>query len=624
MSITVDLMRSTGLIVSVQPNAGSSITKKLMESDIATLTFELNGMFNFNVGDYGEILGVRYYISKPPLVEKQSRHNYKYTLVMEPSRYKLRNAQYLFYNANNEIGEPDFSLTGTAIDFVRLLLLNANRVGEAWELGGVIETGYKTLTFAKEHCLEALAKIAEAFETEFFIEGNQIHLAKRARLLPKTLQYGKETGLYSITRDLVDDNQVTRLYVYGGTTNIPNEYRNFSPRLLMNPIDECLITDLSAVVTPNTPNTGMTRYQFDFTPPLSETVVGLVIQYRTAGTNDSWLEVLAAMVSPQTFDVPVGDYEFRFMSLGGSCDQSVTPAVRINETTSQLLFQKVSVIEYNTAQYGIIEGTLVVEDIFPQREAAVTAVDGTDFYKFKDASLDFDINDHLLPGLAARVVFNSGQLAGYGFDVKEYNSATKEFTLLKNKDEKILDIPSVYFRPGIGDKYILVNIRMPQSYIDAAEQQLRIKATEYIKVKSVPAFKYNIVCNPAFFRAQKIKVDVGDVIVLMDVELGISDRIRTVEVVQSLVDEYDYELTLGEGSNRSIIAELQNSTRSNALATSAVASSLDNSAISNNKVIGNLRIEQGTVVITEIPTAAGTGSMKPLYVDGAGKVWKSS
>jgi hypothetical protein len=67
------------------------------------------------------------------------------------------------------------------------------------------------------------------------------------------------------------------------------------------------------------------------------------------------------------------------------------------------------------------------------------------------------------------VVFNTGQLAGYTFEINRYNNATKTITINKNKDEKTLDIPSDLLHMQIGDEYVLVDIVMPQSYISNAE-----------------------------------------------------------------------------------------------------------------------------------------------------------
>ncbi|MFP3802342.1 hypothetical protein, partial [Paraburkholderia sp. SIMBA_027] len=82
----------------------------------------------------------------------------------------------------------------------------------------------------------ALQKICNEFKTDFWIKyenGNfVIHTGDFGKKIPPRFEYGKGKGLTGWNRNNVDDNAiVNRLYVFGGTNNIPNEYRNFSKRL---------------------------------------------------------------------------------------------------------------------------------------------------------------------------------------------------------------------------------------------------------------------------------------------------------------------------------------------------------------------------------------------------------
>lgn len=622
MSITIELMRSTGPIVSVKPAASSSLVKKLMGEEQATLLFELNALYNFKVGDYATILGETYILSQPPEITKKSRYNYEYTLLMETAQHRLRNAQYLFYNYRNEIAEPDFALTGTADDFMNLLVLNANRIGMSWVKGGVVASEYKTLSFAKEDCYSALTKIAEAFETEFYISGAMIHLAKKERLTSHTFMYGKETGLYKITRSVADTEMFTRLYVYGGNQNLPNTYRNFSPRLLMRSQSECLITDLNCTVTDH-PLVLEKTYAFQYVPPTSDSVTGVTVERHIVGSPDPWDTEATSGEGSYSITLPYGVYEFRFRSVGGPCDNQVTPAQTITETTPQLLLQTASMIEKNVGLYGVLEGALVVEDIYPNREGVVSAVDLGDFYKFKDTSLDFDINDHLLPGISAKIVFNSGQLAGYRFEIKKYDAATKEFTILKNKDEKAIDVPSNLFRPAIGDKYILTDILLPQAYVDQAEAKLREKAVTFLDSKSVPNYKYTVDCDPTFFRQMGISLETGDVVRLIDTELAVDQSMRIVSLTRSLVDEFQYEIELGEAIPPGAIESLRLAQINNSSQTQRTASAFNNNPLLNGVHIGTLKIEQGTINVKDMETAVSTAGMQQLYIDGNGKIWKA-
>lgn len=618
-SIPITINRDSGEIVTVKPDDSSNIQKQLMGAITANLTFELNAFYNFNIGDYADIFGERYYLSKPATVEKKSRYNYLYTLTMESRQYLLRNAQYMFYNSENILSEGDFSLTGNADDFINLLLLNATRIDATWIKGGVISTGFKTLTFSKEDCLSVLSKIAEAFETEWFIEGNKIHLAKRKQLTTHNFMYGRNLGLYTITREITDSPLYTRLYVFGGEQNLPSNY--LSSRLRLPGGYSSLVHNVEAVVTPS----GLLlNYVLSWDAPTNGDAVKVF--YRWIGSS-TWTEISGVTLTGVSFtlsNLSLG-WEFRFDTYLGDTFIASTPVVRIRESTTAPLFAEAGALNYlenNTLQYGIIEGTLIIDDIFPQRTGKVTAADVTNFYKFKDTTLDFDINTQLAPGLAVKVVFQTGQLAGYKFEISKFDNSLKEFTLLKNKDETAIDVPNAMLRPAIGDQYILVDIIMPASYVTDAELLLQSKAQEYLNTVSEPSYKYTIQCDPANFRKRKIYLEVGDMVNLTDNELQVNRQIRIISLTRSLKDEFEYSVELSDVISKGTISVIQSAQSDISNDINTVSSQVNNNALLNGTFIGTLKIEQGTINIKDIETASDTTAMKKLWIDASGKIWK--
>ncbi|WPC12739.1 hypothetical protein LEQ03_13550 [Riemerella anatipestifer] len=139
----------------------------------------------------------------------------------------------------------------------------------------------------------------------------------------------------------------------------------------------------------------------------------------------------------------------------------------------------------------------------------VTQVYADNPLKFSDSTLDFDLNEYneygntiLQKGISAKVIFQTGDLAGYTLEVKEsgFDSVTKTFTLLKNQDEKSFDIPSDTFRPQVGDKYIIIDIAMPKSYVDNAEQELQAAAQDYLDKNSKQRFIYAVEPDPIYLK----------------------------------------------------------------------------------------------------------------------------
>jgi len=553
---------------------------------------------------------------------------------MEGRQYLLGNAQYMFYNAQNVLSEGDFSLTGTADYFMKLLILNANRIGETWVKGGVVATGYKTLTFSKEDCLSVLSKLATAFETEFYIEGDNIHLVKRQQQTSHNFMYGRNFGLYTISRQVTDTPLYTRLYVFGGEQNLPGDYP--SSRLRLPGGYDNLIHNVSWIVeTGNTMGGASLSWintaslTFDF--PLSASVHTITFETRVKGssTSSTW----NTTVSTIKFLIYNGGIN---QARGISKDASgnviaISPWFDIDGAenavpTDPILLQGSALpyLENNVPKYGIIEGTLIIDDIFPQRTGTVTAADVTNFYKFKDTSLDFDINAQLAAGLTAKVVFQTGQLAGYKFEISNFDNSTKEFTLLKNKDETALDIPNVSIRPAIGDLYILVDIIMPATYVTNAELELQAKAQDYLNTASEPSYKYTVECDPAYFRKQNIYLEVGDVVQITDNELQVNRGIRIINLTRSLIDEFQYTVELADTIPQGTLSALQAAQNVNSTDISNVTNQLNNNALLNGIFIGTFKIEQGTLNMADIEMASDTSAMKKLWIDAAGKVWKES
>ena len=141
--------------------------------------------------------------------------------------------------------------------------------------------------------------------------------------------------------------------------------------------------------------------------------------------------------------------------------------------------------------YGVIDHYErdAFADIYPRRIGAVSSVrsekrkvDGKEMWVFffSDAGLDFDPNTLEIPGETKRITFQDGsELAGREFECN-YNTVRKEFELITKwlADGKT-QLPNSVLTPKVGDNYILWNIRMPESYVRAAEAEFRQAVDEY-------------------------------------------------------------------------------------------------------------------------------------------------
>ena len=202
-------------------------------------------------------------------------------------------------------------------------------------------------------------------------------------------------------------------------------------------------------------------------------------------------------------------------------------------------------IDQNTNLFGMIEGVVNFEDIYPHREGAITAL-GDDIFKFKDTTIDFDVNKQLIDGVIAKLTFNSGLLAGYEFEITQFKNSSKEFVIIQYEDTNGLVFPNDDLKPQVGDKYVIHEIIMPQEYITKAETELQEKALEYLSENSLPNVIYNVVPDYTFLRKRLIRLNIGDIIKIKDTDFEASFETRIISFTQSIANPYLYSMKVGD------------------------------------------------------------------------------
>ncbi|MDV4078132.1 hypothetical protein CMT44_04100 [Elizabethkingia anophelis] len=443
------IKRNNNIIAQIVPQG--NVSTKIMGEELVNMTFELSTMVKFQIGDMVNVYGANYYLLQAPVVEKVNTKHFKYSLQFGSIIYELSKIQLLFPDAENKLTVSEGNPIGNADLLIGHVLNNANRLQNGWTKGTVIETEAKQVDFSEDNCLSALAKIAEAFEVEYWIDADKsIHIVERKSDSGYSFQYGKNKGLKSITRNPLDgSNIVTRLYALGSEKNIGAKYRNGSKRLKM--------------------------------------------------------------------DVPF--------------------------------------LEKNTDIYNVIEHTKKFDEVYPKRIGTVTAVDANNPLIFTDSTMDFDLNERdgngttiLIQGVPAKVTFQTGQLAGYMLEIKEngYHTATKTFTLNKNKDEKAIEVPNNLMRPKVGDQYIITDIVMPASYVTNAEAELKVKAQEYLDKNCKERLQYTVVSDPFYFKEINANIALGKTIHFTDADLGLDANLRILSISKDLQNPYKVAFEIGE------------------------------------------------------------------------------
>lgn len=219
------------------------------------------------------------------------------------------------------------------------------------------------------------------------------------------------------------------------------------------------------------------------------------------------------------------------------------------------------------ARYGIKENEKTFDDIKPERLGEVTSLGGN-VLSFADSSM-FDLNEreqdgtttkYLIEGATAKVSFQTGNLAGYSFDVRKYDHTTHMFVINKFTDENGTVFPSetsAAFQIAVGDKYIIEDINLPQQYITDAEARLLEQATKELEKVEQPQVSYALELDAKFFAktfGQEVSAEVlhvGDFIRIVDEGVGVDKEVRITRIERNLLKEHSYSITLADTVQKS-------------------------------------------------------------------------
>ncbi|MDM1048065.1 phage tail protein [Sphingobacterium hotanense] len=221
--------------------------------------------------------------------------------------------------------------------------------------------------------------------------------------------------------------------------------------------------------------------------------------------------------------------------------------------------------------YGVREGYVKDEKIFPNRTGIVSNVSRISENKFSvtDNNLDFNIKDHLIDGTEARIIFKSGALNGHDFKIIDYNHSTKTIIYEPNIDSNSNMIPFGTFDAEIGDTYTLTGIRMPQVYVDEALSSLVELRKRFLEDNKVPRVIYDLTFDVLFLKRNSIELNEGDIIKIEDDGIGLNSEIRinsvryTASFPEFLVPGMKYSVEIGNEVTYTRIQKIEKDIREN-------------------------------------------------------------
>ncbi len=397
------------LILDVEVGDNSFRNRQIMGDHNLTLYWSLAQHKEIPVGAYCVFEGERYTLLRPQNIKMNHSRSFDYTAVFSSSRDKAK----LWKFRNTVDGRLKFPLTAKPSEHLRMFIDNMNRRDSGWSLGECIDDTEKLISYDHDSCLDALARMAETFETEYEIDGKRVslHKVEYGKSSPLALSYGKGKGFKpGVGRaNSGDKPPVEILYVQGGDRNIDrSKYpEDETQRALAN---GCLMLP-----------------------------AGKTLAYDGEHFEDE--DGYAAANARQYVADDLG--------------LSIRNAARTLST--------------------LTEDSLDRSDDYPKRVGTVSGVVTVDeehnLYDIADSSIpeELDFSEFLIEGESMTVVFQSGMLAGREFDVKychdaKGGKAARRFEIVPQELDGII-MPGGNFVPAAGNKYAVFGCTLPPAYI---------------------------------------------------------------------------------------------------------------------------------------------------------------
>lgn len=487
-------------------------TGVFMAERSCTSTFISDVKINFDVFDYIDYRGERFELELLPTVKKISKHQYSYDLNFVSLKYELERCMMRnIVPSDNGIVYP----TPLVVEFTGTVKYLAERIQacldamygkDIWSitLAEGVDSEEKNISMSNQNCWSALSLVNTEYKLNYFVKGRSVTIGGAEPVVNNVFEYGKGKGLYEIERiSDADTGIVTKLRAYGGTRNLDYSY-------------------------PKKPE-----------------------------WTDSILPANYAL-SP-----------LRLM----------LPSFKTDGVTDFVLASNEAI-----AKYGIREGVITYDDIYPSitgmKNSAGQAIDeiksvGTitsetqPTFTVQLYDLGFDLNESLTTD-EAQLSMKSGALQGYAFTITKIVKASDgSYTLtlgrntLEEADTDNFTVPNKDWNMKAGDKFVLLNILMPQEYIRAAENRLLERAKEYLAKYSSTNYSYNIGVDEIFMARNANfynEIMEGKRLTVNDPEMGIDHEnviIQSLSIKEGEGLIPTFEVTLNNEPSASTLERIQ-------------------------------------------------------------------
>lgn len=441
MAATIDIYGVGGSVHTVVPEAESVRKLELMKEDYVRLVFSTNQKINIRLGDYITTDWGTFYVTKPQKGSyNKSTGGYDYDIQFDAPYYKWNNKLYKFEPANKR-NEASWSLTDTLQNHMAVFLRNLSYHNwnytvdpMSYNVDGVDKAVF--IEFSNKYILDALTQIAEAFNVEWWITDNIIHLGKAEH--GSTVNFEVGVNVEEMTAEKTQGQYITRLYAFGSTRNLPPDYRKNDEQILLNGVVQKRV-----MMPASTPYVDIEQNLAD-----DEIVEGIVF------FDDVFPRTEATITSVTEIEKPVNEDD--------STTEATTDNVEQNEEQEMATFYRIKTGAYVFSKDYILAGQ----------------------------TLQMQFTSGRLNGMIFDVAFNpegeSEKTSAHGDHderIEVVNQQAQVFEIVRN-DTYGLFLPNETLKPSIGDKFILLGwditrVENGMGLVTAAENEVLSRAQEY-------------------------------------------------------------------------------------------------------------------------------------------------
>ena len=236
----------------------------------------------------------------------------------------------------------------------------------------------------------------------------------------------------------------------------------------------------------------------------------------------------------------------RMIGKGGTLN---LPADYVSPDSPKRLNLGNEVLEKNVNKYGKITGVYTNENIYPRlinkTVLGVTIPDNIEeagSWKIK-LDIPFNLSDYYADNEVPVVKFQTGDLTGLDFEIVEnsWNNTDKTLSIIVKEEEDGYYLPNANRQPRVGDVFVLLNINMPQSYIDEATQELREATQNELNKKCEPQYAPSLSVQKHYIKKKGISLNIGD-----GITVKIGRRNITTRIIGTTETSDDIRVELGD------------------------------------------------------------------------------